>query len=89
MKKMYISQPEEPFSGVGAVLAKIRNNIRPIPSAPSSGSGNCSLKDIFSFATTTKSRKCYEEMFKDVIKFAEYLGELVLWAYDTLRDLIN
>jgi len=91
MKNFYVAPPQEPFSGVGAILAKILSlHIKAPPSPPHTGSGSsCSAKDIFSVGFTSESRRCYGEIFKDLVNFAKYLGEMVLYLQGILLDLLD
>lgn len=89
MEGMGVERPEEPFSGVADILADALDNFSPPPSAPSSSSSSCSWKDVLSFGLTAKSRKCYENFFKEVINWLEYLGELIKWSLECLINLID
>lgn len=90
-KKMAVERPEEPFSGVADVLADALDEVFEAPPSPPgfAGSGACSAGDILSFGLTSSSRDCYEEFFEDVAEWAEYLGELVQWAVETLVDIVD
>ena len=89
MEGMYVERPEEPFSGVADILADALDNFSPPPSPPSSSSSMCSWEDILSFGTTENSRECYEEFFEEVADWLSYLGELIVWSLETLRNLID
>lgn len=90
-KKMAVRRPEEPFSGVADVLAAALDDVFEAPPSPPdfSGSSSCSVGDILSFGLTSSSRDCYEEFFENVAEFAEYLGELLQWAVETLADIAD
>ena len=90
-KKMAVRRPEEPFSGVADVLADALADVFEAPPSPPdfSGSSSCGIGDILSFGLTSSSRDCYEEFFEDVAEFAEYLGELLQWAVETLLDIAD
>ena len=90
-KKMAVQRPEEPFSGVADVLADALDEVFDAPPAPPDfgGSSACSVGDILSFGLTSSSRDCYEEFFEDVADWAEYLGELLQWAVETLLDIVD
>ncbi len=88
MENMAVERPEEPFSGVADILADALDSFSPPPSPPSSSS-MCSLEDIFSFGLTSSSRECYEEFFEEVASWLNYLGELIVWSLETLRNLID
>jgi hypothetical protein len=88
MSKMAVERPEEPFSGVADILADALDAFSPPPSPPSSGS-SCSWKDILSFGLTSSSRECYENFFEEVASWLNYLGELIVWSLETLRNLVD
>jgi len=91
MGKMGISRPTEPFSNVAEVLAGILADlVEPPPSPPTSTSThNCGWRDIFSFGSSHHSRECYEEFFENVADYLSYLGELIVYALETLGDIWN
>lgn len=89
MESMAVGRPEEPFSGVADILADALDNFSPPPSPPSPSSSMCSIEDIFSFGLTSSSRDCYEEFFENVATWLNYLGELIAWSLETLRNLID
>jgi len=89
MEGMGVARPEEPFSGVADILADALDNFSPPPSPPSSSSSTCSWKDVLSFGLTEKSRECYENFFKEVASWLNYLGELIVWSLECLRNLID
>ena len=90
MKNQAVARPEEPFSGVADILEGALDDLfEAPPSPPSSPSGSCSLGDILSFGLTSSSRDCYEEFFKQLSNWMEYLGELLKWAFETLLDLFD
>lgn len=90
-KKMAVQRPEEPFSGVADVLADALDEVFDAPPTPPNfaGSSACSAGDILSFGLTSSSRDCYEEFFEDVADWAEYMGELLQWAVETLVDIVD
>ena len=89
MESMAVERPEEPFSGVADILADALDNFSPPPSPPSSSSSMCSWQDVLSFGLTSSSRECYEEFFEEVANWLNYLGELIVWSLETLRNLID
>jgi hypothetical protein len=90
MKKMSISRPEEPFSGVAEVLADaLRDVLEPPPAPPGAPTGACSFGDILSFGLTESSRQCYDEFFDQLEDWFEYITELLEWALETLLDLFD
>lgn len=89
MESMAVERPEEPFSGVADILADALDNFSPPPSPPSSSSSMCSWEDVLSFGLTSSSRECYEEFFEEVATWLNYLGELIVWSLETLRNLID
>ena len=89
MESMAVERPEEPFSGVADILADALDNFSPPPSPPSSSSSMCSWEDVLSFGLTSSSRECYEEFFEEVANWLNYLGELIVWSLETLRNLID
>lgn len=89
MEGMAVGRPEEPFSGVADILANALDNFSPPPSPPSSPSSMCSWEDVFSFGLTSSSRECYEQFFEEVATWLNYLGELIVWSLETLRNLID
>jgi hypothetical protein len=89
MKKMYVEPPEDPFFGVGDILADALDAFRKPPSAPDSGSSSCSWEDILAFGFTSSSRDCYDKFFNEVVTWMEYMGELMLWTLETIRNLID
>jgi hypothetical protein len=85
-----IERPEEPFSNVADILNEaIKDLLEAPPSPPSSSSSSCSLGDILSFGLTSKSRDCYEEFFDQLGDWLEYIGDLLVWTFETLLDLID
>lgn len=90
-KKMAVKRPEEPFSGVADVLAEALSDVFEAPPTPPgfSGTGACSVGDILSFGLSSSSRDCYENFFDNVAEWAEYLGELLQWAVETLLDIAD
>jgi len=89
MENMAVERPEKPFSGVADILAGALDNFSPPPSPPSSPSAMCGWEDILSFGFTSSSRECYEQFFEEVANWLNYLGELIVWSLETLRNLID
>lgn len=90
LHKMVIERPEEPFAGVAEILNKaLQDVLESPPSPPSSPSGACSLGDIFSLGLTSNSRDCYENFFDELGDWFEYMGELLVWTFETLFDLFD
>lgn len=90
MHKMVIERPEEPFSGVAEILNNaLQDVLDPPPSPPDSPSSACSLGDIFSLWMTSDSRDCYKNFFDELADWFEYMGELLVWTFETLADLFD
>jgi|Deesub1362B_J571_1020462.scaffolds.fasta_scaffold08336_1 hypothetical protein len=89
MGSMYVRRPEEPFSGVGDILSDALDRFSPPPSPPSTSSSMCSWTDILSFGITASSRECYENFFRELATWLDYLGQLIAWSLETLRNLID
>jgi hypothetical protein len=89
MESQAIQRPEEPFSGVADILADALDAFSPPPSPPDAPSSMCSWEDVLSFGLTQSSRDCYEEFFEEVAEWLNYLGELVVWSLETLRNLLD
>ena len=89
MEKMGVERPEEPFSGAADILADALDNFSAPPSPSNSSSSTCSWMDILSVGITSSSRECYEEFFEDIADWLNYLGELIKWALETLRNLVD
>lgn len=89
MEGMAVERPQEPFSGAADILSDALDNFSPPPSPSSSASSMCSWKDVLSFGLTSKSRECYENFFEEVANWLNYLGELIKWSLETLRNLID
>jgi len=89
MAGMAVERPEEPFSGVADILADALDNFSPPPDAPDTSSSACSWKDVLSLGLTSNSRDCYEEFFEEVSNWLDYLGELIVWTLETLRNLVD
>jgi len=88
MENQAISRPEEPFSGVGEILSDALDAFSTPPSPPSTSSA-CSFGDIFSFGLTESSRECYKEFFEQAGNWLNYFGELLVWSFETLLNLID
>jgi hypothetical protein len=86
---MYIKKPEEPFSGVADILSEALESFSPPPSLPQSSTSNCDWSDIFFIGLTDHSKQCYENFFKEIETWLNYLGELLKWSFETLRNLID
>ncbi len=84
----YVEKPEEPFSGILDILNDLLKNFKGPPSPPAT-SGACSFWDILAFGTTQASRDCYEKFFENVAQWLEYIGELLGWMFDTLKNLLD
>jgi len=90
MTRMYVTPPDEPFSGVADVLAAaFEDLLEPPPSPPPAPSQTCSWEDILSFGLTSSSRDCYDEFFEELGEWMEYLGELLVWLAETMLDLFD
>lgn len=89
MKKMSIKRPEEPFSGVADILNDILDSFGPPPSSPDAPSSTCSWEDVLFLGVTPDSRRCYEEFFRQIETWLNYLGELMKWALETIRNLLD
>lgn len=87
MKKMSIKRPEEPFSGVADILNDILDSFGPLPSSPDAPSSTCNWDDILGL--TPDSGRCYEEFFRQIETWLNYLGELMKWALETIRNLVD
>lgn len=87
MKKMSIKRPEEPFSGVADILNDILDSFGPLPSSPDAQSSTCSWDDILGL--TPDSGRCYEEFFRQIETWLNYLGELMKWALETIKNLVD
>jgi hypothetical protein len=90
MEELVIPYPTEPFADVGRILSEAFNDlIEPPPGPAPNPSAACSIGDILDFATTDKSRECYDSFFKQIEDYFEYLGRLMEWLLDTIRDLVD
>lgn len=90
MSSQGIARPEEPFSNVGEILkAALDDLLEAPPSPPSSSSSTCSFEDIFSFGLTSSSRDCYDNFFDEMGDWLEYIGDLLVWTFETLLDLLD
>jgi hypothetical protein len=89
MESMAVERPTEPFSGVADILADALNRFSPPPDPPDTQSSACGWDDILSFGLTSSSRECYENFFEEVADWLSYLGELIIWSLETLRNLID
>ncbi|NUO00121.1 MAG: zinc dependent phospholipase C family protein [Saprospiraceae bacterium] len=88
MDKLSVDRPEEPFSGVMDILSDALNQFSPPPSPPSASSA-CDWEDTLSFGLTENSRECYEGFFEEIDNWLDYIGELLKWSIETLRNLID
>ena len=90
MSSMNVKRPDEPFDNVAEILAQaLEDLMESPPSPPSTNSQTCSWTDILSIGLTSSSRDCYEEFFNEAEKYFEYLGELLIWTFETLLDIID
>lgn len=89
MESMAVERPTEPFSGVADILADALDRFSPPPDPPDTQSSACGWDDILSFGLTSSSRECYENFFEEVADWLSYLGELIIWSLETLRNLID
>ncbi len=92
IEKMVVDRPEEPFSGVVDILSNALDDLLeppPSPPDPPSDLTTCSWGDILSFGLTSSSRDCYEEFFEQAGQWMEYVGELLLWTFETMLDLLD
>ena len=92
LEKMVVDRPEEPFSGVMDILNNALDDLLeppPSPPAPDPDLTTCSWGDILSFGLTSSSRDCYEEFFEQAGRWAEYIGELLLWTFETMMDFLD
>jgi len=83
-----VKPPEEPFSGVLDVLSEALERFESPPSPPSSG-GVCSLVDILSFGITESSRECYENFVEEIGEWLGWLGDMIVWTFETILRLID
>jgi hypothetical protein len=89
-EKMGVEPPEEPFSNVLDILNDALSDLlESPPSPPDPPSSTCSWEDILSIGLTQSSRDCYDEFFREAAEWAKYLGELILWTFETLLDLLD
>jgi hypothetical protein len=91
MKKFHIEKPEEPFSNAIDILAEALDDLMEPPPEPpdSSHLGTCGWKDILSVGLSSSSRDCYENFFEEAARYIEYLGELIVWTFETLMDIVD
>jgi hypothetical protein len=89
MESMAVERPTEPFSGAADILADALDAFTPPPSPPATSSSSCGWEDILSFGLTESSRECYENFFEEVADWLSFLGELLVWTLETLRNLID
>ena len=90
--KMGIKRPEEPFSNVLEILSQALDEFLEAPPAPPEPPENmdtCGWGDILSLGLSERSRNCYQNFFNEAKKYFEYLGELLIWTFETLMDLID
>jgi hypothetical protein len=87
---MNIKRPDKPFDNVEEILSQALEDLMEAPpSPPSTSVESCSWQDILSAGLTSSSRDCYEEFFNEAGKYFEYLGELLIWTFETLLDIID
>jgi hypothetical protein len=90
IEKMGIDPPQEPFSNVADILNDALSDLlEQPPSPPDPPSSMCSWEDILSLGLTQTSRDCYDEFFREAAEWAKYMGELILWTFETLLDLLD
>jgi len=89
MEGMAVERPTEPFSGVMDILADALDAFSPPPDPPQTSSSACGWDDILSFGLTESSRECYENFFEEVADWLSYLGELLVWTFETLMNLVD
>ncbi|MCJ7457396.1 MAG: zinc dependent phospholipase C family protein [candidate division Zixibacteria bacterium] len=90
LEGMGVECPVEPFSNVADILNNALNDLLEAPpSPPDPPSSSCSWEDVLSFGLTESSSECYEQFFHEVAEWAEYMGELILWTFETLLDIID
>ncbi len=89
MAGMAVERPTEPFSGAADILADALDAFSPPPNPPDPPSAACSWTDILSLGLTERSRECYENFFEEVANWLSYLGELLVWALETVLNLID
>lgn len=87
MESMAVERPEEPFSGVADILADALDNFSPPPSQPGSPSPMCSFGDILPWSSNAS--ECYEEFFEEVDTWLNYIGELIVWSFEALANLVD
>ena len=89
MESMAVERPTEPFTGAADILADALAAFSPPPDPPDTSSSSCSWEDILSLGLTENSRDCYENFFEEVANWLSYLGELLVWTLETLRNLLD
>ena len=89
MESMAVERPTEPFTGAADILSDALSAFSPPPDPPDTSSSSCSWEDILSLGLTENSRDCYENFFEEVANWLSYLGELLVWTLETLRNLLD
>lgn len=92
MTKFTIERPDPPFDNVLDILSEALDDLLESPPSPPSVPSDletCSWGDILSFGLTSSSQDCYENFFEEAKRYIEYLGELLIWTFETLLDLID
>jgi len=84
----HVEKPKEPFSGILDILNDMLKGFKPPPSPPGISKA-CSIWDILSFGTTSKSRDCYKNFADNISEWLGYLGELLSWAFQTISHLLD
>lgn len=84
-----IKKPEEPFSEVMQILEDALRDFSPPPSPPDIFEGDCSVWDFLSFGITEKSRDCYKQAVEAIGEFFEYLGELLEWTFESIKQIFQ
>jgi len=77
---------------VADILSQALDDLMESPPSPPSTPADletCSWGDVLSFGLTDTSRDCYETFFNEAGKYFEYLGELLIWTFETLLDIID
>jgi hypothetical protein len=85
-----IEKPQEPFSDVLRILEEALENFTPPPSPPDPwGGGDCDFWDYLALGLTAKSRECYREAAEAIAEFFEYLGELLEWTFESIKNIFE
>jgi hypothetical protein len=84
-----IEKPKEPFSDVMKVLEDALKDFSAPPSPPDISGGDCGIADFLSFGLTSKSRDCYKSAVEAIGELFEYLGELLEWTFDSIKQIFQ